>query len=748
MKKRRKLKQVVLIMFTMLTMLGSSIGVMAAQTSDSEEGKESGGGSVPDTAFEVVEDMGIGWNLGNSLDAMVPSKGYNYNSETFWNNPVVTKELIDTVAAQGYGAIRVPVSWYNHIDENGKIDEKWLARVAEVVNYCLDNDLYVIINVHHDAGMDKSYQWIYADVSTYDEDCKNLINLWSQIATYFKDFDERLLFEATNEIMNHDSNWDWGVSWDDFQKVHDLDQEFINTVRATGGKNASRYLVVSTWGASSDSCQIEQLFYKSFEDTIPNHLIVSVHNYMTSSSQIQYVISKLKTYSDKYNVPFILDEFGSKSDVSLETRIAAATEIVSTAKAVGITCFWWDNGGDYALFDRWNNNKLFYPTLVEAMLNAAGVKKDTHEHTIVIDKAVEATCKSEGKTEGSHCSVCNEVIKVQEIIAKKAHTEVEDKAVEATCKSEGKTEGSHCSVCNEVIVAQKTVAKKEHTVVIDKPAEEATCKEEGKTVESHCSVCKEVLQKQETVAKKEHTVVQDKAVEPTTETEGKTAGSHCSVCNEVIKAQEVIPKLESGTTTTTGWVTKDGKNYYVKEDGTNATGWLQLGDSYYYLNSDGVMQTGWVKIAKKWYYLNSDGIMQTGWVKDGKNWYYLSGNGSMKTGWFKEGNTWYYLGSSGTMATGWVKDGGRWYYLSGSGAMQVGWIKVGGTWYYLGNFGNMVTGWFKESNVWYYLNDSGAMLNGWQQIKGKWYYFYPSGKMAANTKIGSYFVNANGEWVK
>ena len=741
MKKRRKWKQIVLTMLTMLAMLGTSIGVMAAESKETEEGQVYGGTDVPDTAFEVVEDMGIGWNLGNSLDAMNKNKGYNYNSETFWNNPVVTKELIDTVAAQGYGAIRVPVSWYNHIDSNGKIDEKWLARVAEVVNYCLDHDLYVIINVHHDAGMDQSYQWIYADVSTYDEDCKNLINLWSQIAVYFKDFDERLLFEATNEIMNRDSNWDWGVSWDDFRKVHDLDQEFINTVRETGGKNASRYLVVSTWGASSDSCQIENLFYKSFQDTIPNHLIVSVHNYMIESSKIQYVISKLKTYSETYNVPFILDEFGSKSDVALETRIAATTEIVSTAKAVGITCFWWDNGSSYALFDRWNDNKLFYPTLVEAMINAAGVKEEVHEHSVVVDKSVEATCKQEGKTEGSHCSVCNEVIVAQQTVAKKEHTVVVDKAVEATCKEEGKAEGSHCSVCNVVLVPQETIEKKEHTEVVDE-AVEATCKQEGKTKGSHCSVCDEVLQKQETVAKKEHTVVIDKAVEPTTETEGKTEGSHCSVCNEVIVAQEVIPKL----TVETGW--KDNTTYYIKEDGTYATGWEKIDNKWYYFDSNGVKQTGWEKVGSNWYYLNSEGIMQTGWVQDGYNWYYLNGDGTMRTGWLKEGNNWYYLGSSGVMVTGWYKEGTKWYYMNGSGIMQVGWIKVGGTWYYLGNAGSMFTGWLKQSNIWYYLNGSGAMLNGWQQIRGKWYYFYSSGKMAANTKIGSYYVNSNGEWIQ
>ena len=681
MKKRRKWQKIVLVMISILTMLGTSIGAIAAEVEETEEGQVSGGRTVPDTAFEVVEDMGIGWNLGNSLDAINKSKGYNLNSETFWNNPVVTKELIDTVAAQGYGAIRVPVSWYNHIDENGIIDERWLARVAEVVNYCLDNDLYVIINVHHDAGMDDSYRWIYADVDGYETDCANLTNLWSQIATYFKDYDERLLFEATNEIMNRDKNWNWGVAYVDFRKVHDLDQEFINTVRATGGKNASRFLVLSTWAASSDSCQIEHLFYKSFEDTVDDHLIVSVHNYMISSSKIQSVIASLKTYSDKYGVPFILDEFGNTNSTALETRITATTEIVSTAKAAGITCFWWDNGGDYALFNR-TTYSMYYPTLVEAMIKAAGIEKEeVHEHTVVVDEAIEATCTEEGKTEGSHCSVCN-----------------------------------------EVFVAQETIAKKEHTVVVDE------------------------------------------AVAPTTETEGKTEGSHCSVCNEVIVAQEVIPKL----TVKTGWEYKDDAAYFIKEDGSYAigwekieneyyyfdsegvmqTGWVQIGSNWYYLNKEGIMQTGWVKDGSNWYYLNEEGIMQTGWIQDGTNWYYLNSNGTMRTGWLKEGNNWYYLGRSGVMVTGWFKEGTKWYYMSGSGIMQVGWIKVGGTWYYLGNAGSMLTGWFKQSNVWYYLNDSGAMLNGWQQIKGKWYYFYSSGKMAANTKIGSYFVNSNGEWIK
>ena len=410
-----------------------------------------------------------------------------------------------------------------------------------------------------------------------------------------------------------------------------------------------------------------------------------------------------------------------------------------------------------------------------------------HQHTVVVDSAVEATCTKEGKTEGSHCSVCNVVIKAQETVPKKAHTKVTVKpAVEATCKEEGKTAEIQCSVCKDIIQKQETVAKKEHTEEIVKPAVEATCKEEGKTAEIQCSVCKDIIQKQETVEKKEHTIVIDEAVEPTTETEGKTEGKHCSVCDEVLVAQEVIPKLTGDNTT--GWVTKDGKKYYVNEDGTNKTGWFLLDGNYYYFDANGVMQTGWQKIGGKWYYLNADGTMKTGWLKDGSKWYYFNANGSMKTGWLKDGmkwyyfnadgsmktgwlkdgtkwyyfdengtmqtgwlkkgSSWYYFNADGVMQTGWVKDGNSWYYMNAEGVMQTGWVKVEKRWYYFNESGKMVTGWLKTSNVWYYFEDNGALVSGWQKINGRWYFFYSSGQMAADTYVDSYYVNENGEWIK
>jgi predicted nucleic acid-binding Zn ribbon protein len=165
-------------------------------------------------------------------------------------------------------------------------------------------------------------------------------------------------------------------------------------------------------------------------------------------------------------------------------------------------------------------------------------------HKEVADVAVEATCTTEGKTAGSHCSVCNTVLTKQEVVPVKAHTEVVDKAVEPTCTETGLTEGKHCSVCSTVTVAQDTVPAKGHTEVVD-AAVDATCTETGLTEGKHCSVCEEVIVAQDTVAAKGHTEVVDEAVEPTYSETGLTEGSHCSVCNEVLKAQEPVEKKSS-----------------------------------------------------------------------------------------------------------------------------------------------------------------------------------------------------------
>ena len=238
-----------------------------------------------ETASEAVSNMGIGWNLGNTLEsnsgdttnmwieqwtARTPS-----DYENAWGQRPVTRELIHMMKEAGFRAIRVPVSWYPHMGitlsaqclwkpsewQPTAVDSVWMERVAEVVGYVLDEGLYCILNVHHDTGAANT-AWLRASGRGYAAAEETFRQLWTQIATRFRDADEHLIFEAYNEMLDDYSSWCFAsfaapgnynatAAADTYQAINQYAATFVETVRATGGNNAQRNLMINTYGACS-----------------------------------------------------------------------------------------------------------------------------------------------------------------------------------------------------------------------------------------------------------------------------------------------------------------------------------------------------------------------------------------------------------------------------------------------------------------------------------------------------------------
>lgn len=216
-----------------------------------------------ETAAQAVEHMGIGWNLGNTLDAhdgnLCPDI---VKSETMWGQPVTRPELMAMMKEAGFMTIRVPVTWYPHMDENGKVDEVWMQRVHEVVDYVIDQGMYCVLNVHHDTG--DGPQWLHASMEVYETQKSRFEYLWTQIAEEFRDYDHYLLFEAYNEMLDKYNSWCFASfartggynaadASDAYQAINSYAQSFVDAVRATGGNNSQRNLVVNTYAATCGS---------------------------------------------------------------------------------------------------------------------------------------------------------------------------------------------------------------------------------------------------------------------------------------------------------------------------------------------------------------------------------------------------------------------------------------------------------------------------------------------------------------
>lgn len=347
-------------------------------------------------APELMKNIKIGWNLGNSLEAT--------GGETAWGNPATTLAMIDKIREMGFNAVRIPCAWDQYLSDETtyEIKSSWLSRVKEVVDYCMQNDLYAILNIHWDGG------WLENDIPNgYSEEVNNKQKvLWTQIATYFRDYDEHLLFAGCNEPNVEDE--------DDMATLLKYEQTFVDAVRATGGKNVYRNLIVQ--GPSTDIDKTMQYMTSLPVDMTPDRLSVEVHYYSSwqfcgmendgswgkafyfwgeenkkyatgtyegrwdnicGEDYIKSQFQKLKEKFTDQGVPVIIGEFAAVRRTLPDqqaqeghdlSRAAFDKCVVREANARGLVPFYWDRGD--GVFDRKNlqvYDELEYNGLMEGI---------------------------------------------------------------------------------------------------------------------------------------------------------------------------------------------------------------------------------------------------------------------------------------------------------------------------------------------------------------------------------------------
>lgn len=316
------------------------------------------------SALEITQEMGLGFNIGNSLDSTGSGNYDDITSfEKSWGNPAVTKEMVDTIKAKGFDSVRIPTSWFRHVtkttDESGNpvytIDSRWLERVKEVVDYAYQQDMYVILNLHHEEWINR------ADFATaYEEMAPQLKQMWTQIATYFADYDQHLIFEGMNEPRAANSgSLEWTGNEACYEVVNKLDNDFIETVRSVDSPyKDTRLLMIPGYAASAYSSIYGYLDVPEDDD----YVAVSIHAYcpynfamgdgdhMTFDdnykNDLDKIFKDIQTTFTNEDIPVVIGEFSSSNYNNTEARVDWATYYLTWAKKLGIPCFIWDNNSE------------------------------------------------------------------------------------------------------------------------------------------------------------------------------------------------------------------------------------------------------------------------------------------------------------------------------------------------------------------------------------------------------------------
>ncbi len=333
--------------------------------------------------IKFVLSMGAGWNLGNSLDAHGSEPGSRAITEyeTYWRNPPVDRETILAIRDAGFSTVRIPVTWYEHMDKDGNIDPAWMDRVNEVVGYVLDSGMYAIINIHHD-------NWTQPTAVNEKNANRLTEKTWKQIAQRFAGYDEHLIFESMNEPRLIGTGFEWNEGTPEARKiVNSYNQTFVDAVRGVAG-NETRYLMITPYGGAADKEALEDLIIPDDEN-----IIVTVHAYKPygfthdenatgvwdsgnadDTLEIDMIIANLRAKFIDNGIPVIIGEFGAVDKNNTVFRAKYAKYFVSEARSNNIMCIWWDDGGDeekkerFAIFNR-SKKEFIFPEIADAILS-------------------------------------------------------------------------------------------------------------------------------------------------------------------------------------------------------------------------------------------------------------------------------------------------------------------------------------------------------------------------------------------
>ena len=332
---------------------------------------------------DILADMGIGWNLGNTLDA---TGGSGVGSETSWGCPKTTQALISKVKALGFNTVRIPVSWVNHTTgSNYTIDSEWMDRVQEVVDYCYNEDMYVILNIHHDnkEKLDSTNRG-YSTDSTYKATSERFVKkVWSQIADRFEDYDYHLIFETLNEPRRigyygsgGQSEWWFPVNspdsniQDSISVINTLNQDAVDTIRSKDGYNKGRLIMCPGYAASLDGAVTSYFQLPTDIDGNTNRLVVSVHGYVpynfamnvgggstdtyssSIKSELNSIMNTIKTNFINNGIPVVMGEFGATAYKPVEQRKLWATDYATIASSMNMPIVLWDNNA----FNKYDDN--------------------------------------------------------------------------------------------------------------------------------------------------------------------------------------------------------------------------------------------------------------------------------------------------------------------------------------------------------------------------------------------------------